>query len=265
MLIISATSKGYLKRQYNYSDRMQAKLISSVISFALILPLVACVMTNASAVSLISSSTITSMASGTLHNQTLEEIVKPATLGHDPELGIGINPVHMAIYSEHSTGIASGTNPPPKMYVATESDFITVISVENNTKIKDIKVGREPSFVAIPVFTGLVYVANKFNDSISVISVQNNTKIKDIPVGKGPNSIADTSGKVYVANTGSNTVSVISVQNNTKIKDIPVGNWPIFVANYVEGKTIYVANAGSDGISVIDDVTDKVAAKIIFN
>ena len=289
--------------------------------------------------------------SGTLHNQTLDEIVKPATLEHDPEIGVGTTPVQMAIYSEHSTGIASGTNPPPKMYVATESDFITVISVENNTKIKDIKVGREPSFVAIPVFTGLVYVANKFNDSISVISVQNNTKIKDIPVGKGPNhidvsigngngtetayvansfddsisvisvqnntkikdipvgkgpnSIADTSGKVYVANTGSNTVSVISVQNNTKIKDIPVGkgpkdiavvsskvyvantgsntvsvisvknntkikdipvgNWPIFVANYVEGKTIYVANAGSDGISVIDDVTDKVAAKIIFN
>jgi hypothetical protein len=70
--------------------------------------------------------------SGTLHNQTLDEIVKPATLEHDPEIGVGTTPVQMAIYSEHSTGIASGTNPPPKMYVATESDFITVISVENN-------------------------------------------------------------------------------------------------------------------------------------
>jgi YVTN family beta-propeller protein len=213
---------------------MQAKLISSVISFALILPLVACVMTNASAVSLISSSTITSMASGTLHNQTLEEIVKPATLGHDPELGIGINPVHMAIYSEHATGIASGKSPPPKMYVATPSDFITVISVQNNTKIKDIKVGRGPSFITIPVFTGLVYVVNRFGGNISVISVQNNTKIKDIPVGKGPNYIMPnievngTKETAYVANSFEDSVSVISVQNNTKIKDIPVEKGPLY-------------------------------------
>jgi YVTN family beta-propeller protein len=147
-----------------------------------------------------------------------------------------------------------------------DSNTVSVISVQNNTKIKDIPVGKGPKDIAIPFLdTKYVYVANTGSNTVSVISVQNNTKIKDIPVGKGPKDIAVVSSKVYVANTGSNTVSVISVKNNTKIKDIPVGNWPIFVANYVEGKTIYVANAGSDGISVIDDVTDKVAAKIIFN
>ena len=249
-------SKDYLKLQSNYNARMEIKFLSIVIFFALILLLVIGGTTKSSAVSLVSPNAISTTASGTLHNQTLEEIVKPATLEHDPEIDIGINPVHMAIYSEHLTGIAAGTNLSPKMYVATPSDFITVVSVQDNTKIKDIKVGRSPSFIEIPEFTGLVYVANKFDGNISVISVENNTKIKDIPVGKGPSFImvnVEVNGSkeiAYVANNFNDSISVISVENNTKIKDIPVGKGPGFIANYGDA-TIYVANTGSNTVSVI--------------
>jgi YVTN family beta-propeller protein len=51
-----------------------------------------------------------------------------------------------------------------KVYVANAlDDTVSVIDTTNNTKITDIKVGKEP--VAIDAIEGKVYVANALDDT----------------------------------------------------------------------------------------------------
>src|SRR6476660_5590204 len=69
-----------------------------------------------------------------------------------------------------------------------KSETISVIDVKNNLKIgEDIKVGRNPSAIAILYGTNALYVANYGDDTVSVIDVKNNLKIgEDIKVGRNP-------------------------------------------------------------------------------
>jgi YVTN family beta-propeller protein len=103
---------------------------------------------------------------------------------------------------------------------------VSVVSIDNDTKLKDIPVGGTPRSIAVNENTHTVYVANYDSASVSVINGTSNTKLsQDIPVGDSPRSIA--------------------VNPDTD--------------------TVYVANEGSDGVSVIDGVTNKVVAGVTFN
>ena len=206
----------------------------------------------------------------TLHNQTLEEITKQkVVLDSIPQMDIGSRPGYMDI------DVDAG-----RIYVSRpDSNTISIISTENNTKIKDIEVGESPDVIKTFYFSGNnrdaggnIVVANSESGTISVIS--NDTKIKDIKVGERPidieifsfsNETNDTEiNKIYVANFDSNTISVMSADNYTKIKDIKVGENPtdleIFSfyneTNDTEINKIYVANFNSSTISVISPDND---------
>jgi len=61
-----------------------------------------------------------------------------------------------------------------------DSNSVSVISAENNTKIADIPVGEGPAAVGIDEASNNVYVVNEYDNTVSVISAENNTKIADI-------------------------------------------------------------------------------------
>jgi YVTN family beta-propeller protein len=191
----------------------------------------------------------------TLHDKTLYEIINQSSgLDAGPQIKTGKSPVDIAI---KRIGSPYEINSPNEImvYVAnSDSNSVSVISGENNTKIKDIPVGEGPRHLAVNAKTENVYVANQLSDSVSVFSAKNNTKIgKDIPVGDFPTDIGidgDTN-TVYVANQLSDSVSVISGENNTKIKDIPVGEAPVSIMVSERSKKVYVANFGDDSVSVI--------------
>jgi YVTN family beta-propeller protein len=149
----------------------------------------------------------------TLHDQTLYEVVKQRPgLDENAQIDVGKTPVDTVRFLD-------------TVYVANaHSNTVSVISTENNTKIKDIPVGDGPGAI-------------------------------------GVDEIEHT---VYVANLGSNTVSVISTENNTKIKDIPVGDSPTAIGVDQDLGTAYVANFLSDDISVIDGTASEVVAGITF-
>jgi YVTN family beta-propeller protein len=195
------------------------------------------------------------IAAQTLHNQTLGEIVSQINPTDTPGIAVGTSPKYIAINS-----FLPGT-----LYVAnSDSNSISVISTENNTKIKDIPVGENPGHIAIDPSANTVYVANSDSNSISVISTENNTKIKDIPVGENPSDLVFYDGMsfglptdtLYVANFYASTVSVISTENNTKVKDIPVGENPIAMAIDYNSFTVSVANAGNKTVSLISTLND---------
>ena len=153
---------------------------------------------------------------GTLHNHTIYEMVNQSSgLDENPQIDVGILP--SAIRSEENLGKAFVAN--------SDSNTVSVLSMDNNTKIKDIPVGNNPTAIGIDEF----------------------------------------SGTVYVANSDSNTVSVIDGKNDTKIgEDIPVGNYPIAIEIDEFSDTVYVANSDSNGISVIDGTAHKAVAGIIL-
>jgi YVTN family beta-propeller protein len=163
----------------------------------------------------------------TLHNQTLEEIVKPKdTLEDNPQIDVGDGPQNIEINPENrdkSTGLITSI-----IYVANFwSNTVSVISGDNNNKIKDIPVRNSPSDIAIDYNTNTIYVANINDDTVSVINGTDYTKIKDIPVAYGPQRIIAVGDIVYVATDYNNTVSVIDGTDYSVIKDIPVGDNPV--------------------------------------
>ena len=163
-----------------------------------------------------------------LHNQTLYEVLKQTPeLGEPSHIDVGISPLDIDVSG--NTGI---------VYVAnSDSDTVSVISAENNTKIKDIPVGKFP--VAIGVYDGFV------EEEFIVLDI-----LEEI---------------VYVVNSGSNTVSVISAENNTKIgEDIPVGEGPVDIDVSGNAGIVYVVNSGSNDISLVDRIANKVVAGIAF-
>ena len=139
------------------------------------------------------------------------------------------------------------------LYVANSgSDTVSVIDMRNNTVVKDIPVGMNPSAFGTEIIGNYLYVANSGSDTVSVIDMRNNTVVKDIPVGMNPSAFGtEIIGNLYVANSGYNTVSVIDQTNDTLIKNITVGMNPTFIDISRDSYT-YVANTGSNTISVIN-------------
>jgi YVTN family beta-propeller protein len=189
-----------------------------------------------------------------LNNRTLSEVANHSSgLGDNSLMDTGKYPVSISIAGSDSNSNFD------TIYVANLlSNSLSVISGENNTKIKDIDVGDRPSDIGINELTDIIYVLNYVSRSLSVISVENNTKIKDIDVGFSPSSIGinDYTNTVYVANKGSKSISVISGENNTKIKDIFVKYRPEDIGVNLSTDTIYVVNEFPGTVSVINGTTN---------
>ena len=126
-----------------------------------------------------------------------------------------------------------------------------------------LKVGLNPTEVAVNPNTNMVYVTNADSNTVSVIDGKTNSVVKNIEVGKQPSSIAinPNTNMVYVANSNSNTVSVIDGKTNSVKTDI-VDNGSEFVALNPNTNMVYVANSNSNTVSVIDGKTNMWLEKI---
>ncbi len=103
------------------------------------------------------------------------------------------------------------------------SNDVSVIDTTKNTVIDTVKVGTNPSGVAVSPDGSKVYVANYGNSNISVIDTSNNTVTATVPVGVYPAGVAvNPTGNglwrasAYIENVAFNsTLSVIDTSNNT--------------------------------------------------
>jgi YVTN family beta-propeller protein len=96
-----------------------------------------------------------------LHNRTVYEAVKQTSgLQETPQVDVGDLPSAIAVDSTSNS-----------VYVAnSDSDTVSVISGENNTKIgEDIPVGEQPTTIATNEDTNATYVVNTASNSVSVI------------------------------------------------------------------------------------------------
>ena len=111
-----------------------------------------------------------------------------------------------------SPGSPGGAGTPATAYVVNNvSDTVTPIETATDTAGPPIRVGHDPSDIAITPDGKTAYVTNQGSDTVTPIATATNTAGPPIPAGSGPAVIAITpDGKTaYVTNSGSDTVTPI--------------------------------------------------------
>src|SRR5262249_32493498 len=132
-------------------------------------------------------------------------------------------------------------------------DTITIFrALPHKTKVEEVKVGRQPSSVAIHPDGSTAYVANTRDGTVSVVDLIPR-KVRDtFGVGAEPSALAlsPNGTRLYVVNSASNNLVVINTDNNTFAGSVdlsPYGTAPRSIAITNDGddsdadETIFVA------------------------
>ncbi|AKB22332.1 beta-propeller fold lactonase family protein [Methanosarcina sp. WH1] len=183
-------------------------------------------------------------------------VVGTINVGYHP-VGVAVSPDGTKVYvtniREHFEGI-----------VEVDADFVigtvSVIDTATDTVTDTVKIGEEPSGIAVSPSGTKVYVANYGNSSVSIIDTATNKVIGTVEVGSYPNGIAVTPDgkKVYVANQGSNNVSVIDTATNKVTGSINVGNSPVAFGQFIGGKSVVpVSNFNVNATHVITELNES--------
>jgi YVTN family beta-propeller protein len=117
------------------------------------------------------------------------------------------------------------------------------VAADQNTKVAEIGVGKEPWCVALTPDDGKAYVTNMASGTVSVIDAVYKQVIKEIAVGTEPFGCALTPDgrRLYVANQSSNTVSVIDTGRDAVLTTIGgVGVKPHGIAISADGARVFV-------------------------
>ncbi len=121
-----------------------------------------------------------------------------------------------------------------------------------------VPVGVQPTGLAYG--GGVVWVANRGDNSVFEIDPAHRVVIQQIAVGSAPEALAATASDVWVANAGSDTVSRINIAARQVVDTIRVGIRPDAIAAGVGG--VWVANNGDNEILRIDPATGSTSTPI---
>ncbi|MDW5264486.1 MULTISPECIES: YncE family protein [Acidobacteriaceae] len=134
------------------------------------------------------------------------------------------------------------------------SNTVTVLDLVYLRQDRTLRVGDNPTGLAVNPVRNEVYVVNTKSDSISVIDAESNRVVATIPVHRSPYfiSVDDTGHRAYVANSGSNIVSVIDLDQRREIALAGTGEQPGLARISPDNRTLVVTNRGSGSISIYD-------------
>ena len=126
-----------------------------------------------------------------------------------------------------------------------DNDSVSVFRVPNdeNIKVAEIKVGKEPWCVAVTPDDEKAYVTNMASGTVSVISTFSRQVIDTIKVGTEPFgcAISPDGRDLYVANQSSGTVSVINTRRDKVTETIEnVGVKPHGIAISANAARVFV-------------------------
>ena len=134
------------------------------------------------------------------------------------------------------------------------SNTVSVLDLVYLRQDRTLRVGDDPTGLAVNPVRNEVYVVNTKSDSISVIDAETNSVVATIPVHHRPYSISvDVTGhRAYVANSGSNTVSVIDLDRRREIALAGTGEQPGVARISPDDRTLVVTNRNSNSVSIYD-------------
>jgi YVTN family beta-propeller protein len=140
---------------------------------------------------------------------------------------------------------------------------VSVISVEKNTVVKTIKIGRYPRGIAVNNDSTKAYVAEMGGNRIHVINLQD-FSTSFIPIGINPRAIvlSPDNSMMYVTMNLSGRVASWNLVSNTLGKSVKTGNAARSLAISKDGSALYVVNYKSDTMSRVRTSDMKVTQNI---
>ena len=131
---------------------------------------------------------------------------------------------------------------------------VSVLDLVHFRQDRTLRVGDQPTDLAVNPTRSELYVVNTAGASISVIDATQNSVSATIPVHKTPVSISvDAKGeRAYVANKGANTVSVLDLKTRREVLNVGTGEEPGQVRISPDGRSLVVANQGSGSVSLYE-------------
>ena len=140
---------------------------------------------------------------------------------------------------------------------------VSVISVEKNTVVKTIKIGRYPRGIAVNNDSTKAYVAEMGGNRIHVINLQD-FSTSFIPIGSNPRAIvlSPDNSMMYVTMNLSGRVASWNLVSNTPGKSVKTGNAARSLAISKDGSALYVVNYKSDTMSRVRTSDMKVTQNI---
>jgi YVTN family beta-propeller protein len=144
------------------------------------------------------------------------------------------------------------------------SNTVTVLDVVNLRQDRVIRVGADPTGVAVNPKRNEVYVVNTGSNSVSVIDAEKKAVVATIPGRQRPYfiSVSSDGTRGYVANSGSNSVSVLDLEKRREIAVIGVGEAPGMAVISPDGNTLVVSNRVGGSASVIDATADPKSQRV---
>ena len=163
-------------------------------------------------------------------------------------------PGRLPAYAHHPTAFA----------VNYGSGTVTPVDLVSKRAGTPIRVGKDPSAIAITPSGRTAYVANSGSGTVTPIDTITGRAGRPIRVGRDPRAIAITpSGRTaYVANSGSGTVTPIDTITGRAGRPIRVGRDPRAITVTPGGRTAYALDWGSAAVTPIDTATGRAGAPI---
>jgi len=144
---------------------------------------------------------------------------------------------------------------------------IAFLNLNDFSSLNQIMLEGNPEKIISNPANGLLYVANRDNNTVSIID-PTNKKIKNtIEVGETPTALTiDSSGKwLYIANGRSSTISIIDTENETLTETIPLPvetQFPGDIKITPDNKWLITTSETTNVISIIDLNLKQVVVKL---
>ena len=142
---------------------------------------------------------------------------------------------------------------------------VDVMDAGSARKIAAIKVGNQPTGLALSSNGRHLFCVNSGSASVSVIDITTMTEISRIPVGINPQKVAITpdGSRIFVTNKQNNTVSVIDGRALGVIATTPVSAGPIGIASNKDGSKVFVACKDAGSVVILDGKSGAVVQTTI--
>lgn len=134
----------------------------------------------------------------------------------------------------------------------TDSDDISVVSIDSFEEIERIPVGGSPrGSVRFDKQKKFAYVSNCAGNTISVIDIDSNKEVDKITVGLAPRGLilSDDSTYAFVSNSGDGTLSIIDLTTRQQLSKRKIGSNPRHMAKLPGKDTILVSVWGDDRLA----------------
>jgi YVTN family beta-propeller protein len=132
------------------------------------------------------------------------------------------------------------------------SNTVTVLDLVALRPDRTLRVGENPTGIAVNPKRNEIYVVNTKSGTLSVIDATTNNVVSTIGVHHQPYfiSVDAQGGRAYVANSGSNSVSVIDLDQRREIAVAGTGEQPGIAKIAPDMRSLVVSNRGSGSVSV---------------